>query len=295
MIQELPYNGFKFEMSKTEYDHYSKELKSIDEDNLDKFENLIYKTVELNNYNVERLRKNRFCLNKMFTERVNPQIGKIINVFDTNKVRKLVKSGELKRDMDIYINNFDYFHENMSYKEFKNYCKKLNEKGRGCVLEVDLEYPDELHDSHDDFALCPEVPKINEMKYFKLICNTFYKEKYRIHYKMLLFVLEHGLKLKEIREIVSFNEKKWLEPYIMKNTNLRKQAENAFEKDFYKLMNNAEFGKTMEDVRKYGDFRLEFDEKKIQKLIDNPRYKRGKIINNDLVQIEMRQTNSHWV
>lgn len=195
---------------------------------------------------------------------------------------------------DLPCNAFKFeedFNENMGYKEFKNYCVKLNGTGRGCVLEVDLEYSDMLHDSHDDFALYPEVAKINQMKYFKLICNTFDKEKHRIHYKMLLFVLEHGLKLKKIHRIVSFNEKKWLEPYIMKNTNLRKQAENYFEKDFYKLMNNSEFGKTMEDVKKYSDFRLEFDEKKVQKLTDNPRYKRGKIINNDLVQIEMRQTN----
>jgi hypothetical protein len=97
---------------------------------------------------------------------------------------------------------------------------------------LDLEYPNELHDLHADFALCPEVAKINEMKYSKLMCNTFDKKNYRIHYKMLLFVLEHGLKLKKIHKIVSFNEKKWLEPYIMKNTNLRKQAKNDFEKDY---------------------------------------------------------------
>jgi hypothetical protein len=95
----------------------------------------------------------------------------------------------------------------MTYNKFKKYCKKLNKKGRGCVLEVDLEYPEELHDLHDDFASCPEVGKVNDMKYSKLMCNTFDKKNYRIHYKMLLFVLEHGLKLKKVHKIVSFNEK----------------------------------------------------------------------------------------
>lgn len=72
------------------------------------------------------------------------------------------------------------------------------------------------------------------------------------------------------------------------------KTKNAFEKDFYKLINNAEFVKTMEDVRKYSDFKLEFNEKKVQKLINNPRYKREKIINNNLVQIEMKQTNTKF-
>ena len=96
----------------------------------------------------------------------------------------------------------------MTLNDFKNHCKQFNKKGRRSVLQVDLQYPDELHDSHDDFPLCPEVSKVNDMKYFNSICNTFHKKKYRIHHKMLLVVLEHGVKLNKIYKSVSFNDKK---------------------------------------------------------------------------------------
>ena len=115
-----------------------------------------------------------------------------------------------------------------------------------CAIEVDLEYPKELHDAHNDLPLCPELKEIkNNIK--KLIPNLNDKEKYVIHYRTLLLCLELGLKIKNIHRGIKFEESEWLKPYIEKNTGLRTLATNDFDKDFFKLGNNSVFGKGMEN------------------------------------------------
>lgn len=160
-------------------------------------------------------------------------------------------------------------------KDYINYLKKLD---RGCIFEVDLEYPKEIHSRHNDSPLCPENVKIDN-HVIKKLCNTLFdREKYVIHYENLLQCLQLGLKLKKIHRIITFKESNWLASYIEMNTNPRKNAKNDFEKDFYKLMNNSVFGKTMENVRERVDVRLVTDEDKIKKLASKPNFKR-RIIN----------------
>ena len=91
--------------------------------------------------------------------------------------------------------------------------------------------------------------KIDKCK--ELVCNLLNKKKYVVHINSLTHALNHGLKLKKIHRVIEFNQKAWLKPYIDMNTELRKVADNDFEKDFYKLMNNVVFRKTMENIRKH--------------------------------------------
>ena len=96
----------------------------------------------------------------------------------------------------------------------------------------------------------------------KLVCNLLNKKKCIVHIKSLKQALNHGLKLKRVHRIIEFNQKAWLKPYINMNTKLRKVVSNDFEKDFYKLLNNAVLGKTMENVRKHRDIKLVTTDKK---------------------------------
>ena len=118
---------------------------------------------------------------------------------------------------------------------------------KGYILEVDVKYPRKFHDLHSDLPVLPKRMKIDICK--KLVCNLRNKKNYVVHIKSLKKALNHGLKLKKVHKIIEFNQEAWLKPYIDMNTELRKVASNYFEKDFYKLMNNTVFGKTMENVR----------------------------------------------
>ena len=111
-----------------------------------------------------------------------------------------------------------------------------------------------------------------------------------MHIKSLKQALNHGLKLKKIHRIIEFNQEAWLKRYIDMNTELRKVVENEFKKYFFKLVNNAVFGKTMENIRKHRDIKLVTTDKKRNKLVLEPNYHTINYILEDLSIIEMNNT-----
>ena len=172
---------------------------------------------------------------------------------------------------------------------FNNQIVQVWEK-TPCILEVDLEYPEELHDLHNDYSLCPERVECDHgVK--KLIPNLRDKNNYVIHYKNLMQCLSLGMKLKKIHRGIKFYESAWLKPYIDKNTNLRTQAKNNFEKDFFKLMNNAVFGKTMENIRNRVNIKLVNTGDQFKKLVAKPNYESRIIFNENLVSVHMKKTS----
>ena len=138
-------------------------------------------------------------------------------------------------------------------KFVKSYDKKIV-TFLGYILEVDVDYPSKLHKLHSDMPFLPEKMKIGKTQ--KLVCNLRDKKKYVVHISISKQALNHVLKLKKVHREIEFNQEAWLKKYIDMNTESRKKASNDFEKDFFKLMNNAVFGKTMENVRKHRDIKL---------------------------------------
>ena len=78
--------------------------------------------------------------------------------------------------------------------------------------------------------------------------------------------------MKKFHKVIKFNQNAWLKPYIDKNTDLRKKTKNDFEKDFFKLTNNSDFGKIMENVRKNRDIKLVTTERRRNYLVSEPNY-----------------------
>ena len=151
--------------------------------------------------------------------------------------------------------------------------KYTSNSSKGCVLQVHLEYPKELHKLHNDHPLALDKIEIKremlseyQLKISdlynipignvkKVVPNLFDKEKYVIRYENLKFYLKLGLKLKKLHRVLEFNQSQWLKPYIKWNTytkNRSRKKEKNKDKDkkaLYKLMNNAIYGKTMENLR----------------------------------------------
>ena len=187
---------------------------------------------------------------------------------------RYVKSDEDKKILYIDANNLYGYAmcQSLPYDEIKiieNYklediLNTSDDSEYGYFIEVDLKYPDEIKEKTRYFPFAP-LNKVSPQNKFtnymneikpdsytpckKLICDWTDKKNYLVHYRMLKFYVKHGMIIDKVHEVISFKQRSWLKPYIDFNTNKRNKVDNDFEKDFYKLLNNAFYGKTMENVR----------------------------------------------
>ena len=175
----------------------------------------------------------------------------------------------------------------LPYRGFRWMTKEelSNWRDMPCILEVDLSYPEHLHDLHNDYPLAPENVQVGKVS--KLIPNLHNKERYTIHHENLKYYLEKGLVLTKIHRGITFEESNWMESYISLNTKLRAQATNDFEKEFFKLMNNAVYGKTLENVRNHVDVKLVTSKEEAKKWICKPNFSRFTIYNKHFAAIHM--------
>lgn len=180
-------------------------------------------------------------------------------------------------------------------KDFESNILKIQDNAKyGYIFEVDIEYPSNLHDLHNDYPFCSEHLNVGDSTQKKLVLTLYNKTNYVIHYRMLKSAIMHGLKVKKIHKILRFEQSTWLSDYIMFNTNERIKCKTKFEKDLFKLMNNAIYGKSMENVRKRVDIKLisKWNGRYgLQEMIGKPNFKRSIIFNRNLVACELSRLN----
>ena len=159
----------------------------------------------------------------------------------------------------------DYEYDDLLIDEIKeDILNTPDDNENGYFIECELEYSAEIKENTENFPLCPYQTKadtelfttfMNSVKQpnykptKKLMCDLTNKQKDMIHYRMFKFYTKMGMKVTHIHTIYRFKQSLWLEKYTNHNTQKRTKAKTNFENDLYKLMNNAFFGKTMENVR----------------------------------------------
>ena len=224
------------------------------------------------------------------------------NLYGNAMNKKLALNGYKWADKSIFTDDF-----------IKNYD---DEGDKGYLIQVDVEYPKELHSAYEDLPFLPEkrikldkefehkvtkdIKKTHKKVYKtfnithepenELIATVQDKNKYVVNISTLKQALKHGLKLPKVHRVIEYNQSNWLKPYIDKNTALRKVAKNEFEKDFFKLMNNSVFGKMIENVRKRREIKLIVTEERRKKLVSEPNYASCTTFSDHLMAIEMRKT-----
>ena len=199
---------------------------------------------------------------------------------DANNLYDWAMSKKLPVDGFKWVDDLSIFTE--------DFIKSYDEEGDvGYLLVADIEYPKTLHMLHSDLPFLPDRIKVNKVK--KFVCNVTDKENYSIHIVVLKQALNHGLKLIRVHSVISFRQEAWLKPYINVNTELRKNAKNEFEKDFYKLKINSIYSKTVQNDRKHRDIKLVTTEYKRNKLASEPNYQSTKCISKYLLVMEMKK------
>ena len=208
------------------------------------------------------------------------------------------------------VSDFRWVEESCHNMVIEKILRGTQRPDEGFILEVDLEYPECLHDLHNDYPLAPEGVEINSeqlspyqkeligklresgIKRYatkKLIPNLMKKSCYVIHAKNLKFYLLKGLILTKVYRILSFIQKPWVKSYIDLCTTNRQKAASTFEKDFWKLMVNSLYGKSIEDKRKHTNVRIVTNGVQALQQIRKPMFDQFFILDNNLAIFKMRK------
>ena len=156
-----------------------------------------------------------------------------------------------------------------------------------CFIETDLDYPVELHDHFSDFVPAPNSIIPEGSKVQKLAPNLLPKKRYVCHVRNLILYEKLGVRITKIHRALKFRESLWLKSYIDLNTTLRAKVTNDADKDMFKLLNNAVFGKTCENLLNRTDYRLATSQKEALKLIARPTFKDYTVYDGKLAGIHL--------
>ena len=211
--------------------------------------------------------------------------------------------------MSVALPEKDFYWLNEDEIDQLDVMKISDDSDTGIILEVDINYPASLNEKDNDYPMAVDAFKVTKDLFSpytcklgealnlkhkdatKLVQNLYHKKHYVLHYRSLKQYMSHGLQLKKIHRAIGFTQSPWLKSYIDFNMVKRKNAQNDFEKDFFKLMNNSVFGKTMGNIRKRVHVELVNNAKRLRKLCAKPNFQCFKIFNEDLVAVNLEKVN----
>ena len=185
-------------------------------------------------------------------------------------------------DLKLPVTKFEWIEDTSKFnKDFiKNYNEDSDEE---YFLEVDVQYLAKVHEFHNDLRLSPEKMKIEKVK--NVVANLHNKTQYILHIRNLEQALNHRLVLKKVHRAINFNQNACLKSYIDMNADLRKKAKTGFENNFFKLMNDAVFGKAIENVRTHKDNNLVTTERRSRRNTICNKNKKAEILLNKPVYL----------
>ena len=254
-------------------------------------------------------------VNKKYSKADNKYTRNQLDEWENKKIKKKFKNKLKTNNLNKYLlyldaNNLygNSMSQKLPYKNFKWSNDLSLEKIQTGIYEVDLSIPKELHYKFKNYPLAPEIKSIPEnnlseyQKYLnnklnikynekdkKLILDLSTKKNYKVYYKNLEYYIQLGIKVDKVHKILTFDEKTFLKEYIDLNTELRKKAKNNLEKDLFKLMNNAIFGKSMENVLNKSNIKLiNNDPEKLLKLIKEPNFEHIHKISDKQVLVQSK-------